>query len=204
MPKSTFYKLADAKRKAFLHEAYKEFALHSFEAASITNLVKSLGIAKGSVYQYFEDKEDLHNFLVNDADRQLIHLVDKTCPYNGEDFFDWYLRLLMVEVKFLLSFPQFALLFQKLMSESNHARKTIAKQIEVIRLLKIKVPLPLWLADSQINKLLLLRSPMLIFDLLTSNLDLNQIVAKGEPIYLDSKELVSVCSNWVEKLKKGL
>ena len=71
MPTQTFHQLPDAKRKKFLKEAYKEFAIHSFDAASVTNLVKSLGIAKGSVYQYFNNKEELYNFLVNDADRQL-------------------------------------------------------------------------------------------------------------------------------------
>ena len=106
MPKQTFYKLADTKRRAFLHEAYKEFSLHPFEGASITNLVKSLGIAKGSVYQYFTDKEDLYDYLVTDADRQLNQLLDQACVYNGEDFFDWYTKLLMVEMKFFLSFPQ--------------------------------------------------------------------------------------------------
>lgn len=204
MPKQTFYKLADAKRKSFLNEAYKEFALHSFEGASITNLVKTLGIAKGSVYQYFDDKEDLYTYLVIDADRQLNQLIDQACAYNGEDFFDWYTKLLMVEVKFLLSFPQYALLFQKLTAASNLSEKELANQIEAKRLLRIKDPLPLWLADSQINNLLLLRSPLLIFELLSSSLDLNQIITADEPIYLDSKELVSVCTNWVEKLKNGI
>ena len=47
MPRDTFLNLADNKRKLFLKEAYKEFSLNNFEGASITNLVKSLGIAKG-------------------------------------------------------------------------------------------------------------------------------------------------------------
>ena len=204
MPKQTFYKLADAKRKSFLNEAYKEFALHSFEGASITNLVKTLGIAKGSVYQYFDDKEDLYTYLVIDADRQLNLLIDQACAYNGEDFFDWYAKLLMVEVKFLLSFPQYALLFQKLTSESSQSEKKLAKQIEEKRLLRILDHIPQWLADSQINNMLLIRSPLLIFELLTNNFDLNQIIAAGEPVYLDAKELVSVCTSWVEKLKDGI
>ena len=204
MPKQTFYQLADTKRKTFLQEAYKEFSLHSFQAASVTNLVKSLGIAKGSVYQYFENKEELYNFLVNDADRQLEKLIDLTCAYNGEDFFDWYTKLLMVEVKYLLSFPQYGLLFQKLTSESDLSLVSLRIQIEEKRLIRIKDPLPLWLADSKINNLLLIRSPQLIFELLTSSLDINEKITANEPIYLDAKELVSVCSSYVEKLKHGL
>ena len=204
MPKQTFYKLADAKRKSFLHEAYKEFALHSYDAASITNLVKSLGIAKGSVYQYFEDKEELYEFLVNDADRQLGLLIKKACAYNSEAFFSWYTNLLLVEVKFLLSFPQYALLFQKLTSESNPPQKALASLIDESRLNRITGHLPLSLYDLQINNILLIRSPLLIFEMLTRDLNLNNIIAADEPIYLDYKELVSVCTNWVEKLKDGL
>ena len=204
MPKQTFYKLADAKKRSFLSEAYKEFALHSFEGASITNLVKTLGIAKGSVYQYFDDKEDLYNYLVTDAYRQLSQLVDRACAYNGEDFFDWYTKLLMVEVKFLLSFPQYALLFQKLTSESSPPEKKLDNLIDAERLLRIKDPLPFWLADSQITNLILIRSPQLIFELLTKSLEINQIIGSGAPIYLDSKELVAVCTSWVTKLKDGI
>ena len=204
MPKSTFLKLNDTKRKAFLIEAYKEFSLHSFEAASITNLVKSLGIAKGSVYQYFEDKEVLYDFLVNDANKQLDSLIDKACAYNGEDFFSWYTKLLMVEVKFLLSFPQYALLFQKLMTESNPSQKILAKEIKEKWLNIIVTYLPVSLNNSQINNLVLVHSPLLIFEMLTRDLNLNNIIAADEPIYLDYKELVSVCTNWVEKLKDGL
>ena len=204
MAKSTFYKLADAKKKSFLNEAYKEFALHSFESASITNLVKSLGIAKGSVYQYFTDKEDLYNFLVTDADRQLNQLIDQACVYNGEDFFDWYSKLLMVEMKFLLSFPQYALLFQKLTSESKSAQKNLAQELAELRLSRISAHLPLSLYDSQINNLVLVRSPLLIFEMLTRNLDLNDIISAGKAVYHDAKELVSVCTTWTEKLKNGI
>jgi AcrR family transcriptional regulator len=204
MPKPTFLKLANAKRKSFLHEAYKEFAIHSFEAASITNLVKSLGIAKGSVYQYFDDKEDLYNFLITDADRQLILLTEKACVYNGEHFYDWYTKLLMVEVKFLLSFPQYALLFQKLTAQSSPNQKRLAKSIEEQKLSRISAQLPASLYDSEINQLLLVRTPSIIFEMLTKDIDLHSLIQEDSPVYLDSKAIVSLCSTWVEKLKNGL
>jgi len=204
MPKSTFFKLAESKRKAFTHEAYKEFSLHSFEAASITNLVKSLGIAKGSVYQYFEDKNDLYHYLITDANRQMNQLLDKACVYNGEDFFDWYTKLLMVELKFLLSFPQFSLLFQKLKAESSIALKALWQQIEEARLNRITAHLPVALYHSPINNMQLASSAMLIFEMLSKGIDLNKLIEGNDPIYLESKELVAICSSWVEKLKHGL
>ena len=204
MPKQTFLKLADAKRKSFLHEAYKEFALHSFEAASITNLVKVLGIAKGSVYQYFKDKEALYTYLITEADRQLQTLIDKTCVYEGEGFYDWYTKLLMIEVKFLLSFPQFALLFQKLNAQSGQGQKKLANEIVELKLSRISSHLPASLYDSEINHIQLVRSPSLVFEMLTRDIALHNLILEDSPVFLDTKELVSVCSTWVEKLKNGL
>jgi len=204
MPSPTFFKLADAKRKHFMAEAYKEFSRNSFEAASITNLVKSLGIAKGSVYQYFEDKEELYEYLVLDANKQLNLLLDKACAYNGEKFYDWYTKLLMVELKFLLSFPQFAVLFQKLLTESSNPLRSLAQEIENNWLDRITVNLPVSLYDSAINNKILVRSPLLIFEMITTNLNLNKLIEDEDPVYLGSKELVSLCTEWVEKLEQGL
>lgn len=204
MPSATFLKLAETKRKHFVAEAYKEFSRNSFEAASITNLVKSLGIAKGSVYQYFEDKEELYTYLVHDANKQLNQLLDKACPYNGEKFYDWYAKLLMVELKFLISFPQFAILFQKLHTETSNPLRSLIQDIDSNWLERISANLPASLYDSPINNKLLVQSPLMIFDMITTNLNLNKLVDDEDPVYLDSKELVSVCSEWVEKLKEGL
>jgi AcrR family transcriptional regulator len=204
MPKPTFIKLPDAKRKRFLKEAYKEFAIHSLAAASVTNMVKSLGIAKGSVYQYFDDKEDLYSFLVTNANQQLNQLLDKACVYHGEDFYDWYVKLLMVKVKFLLSFPQFAALFMKLVAESGAAQRLLSRQMEASWLSRITQHLPGKLYDSPTNNLLLTRSPLLIFDMLSENIDLDKLILAEDPIFLEANELVTVCTEWVNKLKQGL
>jgi AcrR family transcriptional regulator len=204
MPKPTFYKLPEAKRRQFMTEAYKEFSHNSFEAASITNLVKSLGIAKGSVYQYFTDKEELYSFLVHDANKQLNQLLDKACDYKGEDFIEWYTKLLLVKVKFFLSFPQFAVLFQKLMVESANPQRSLAKEIEENWLTRISASLPASMYGSDINSKLLVRSPLLAFELITSKLNLNKLIEDENPVLLESGKLVALCSEWVKKLEQGL
>ena len=55
MPTTTFENLATAKREQFIQAALAEFAAHNYEVASVNRIVKALGIARGSVYQYFED-----------------------------------------------------------------------------------------------------------------------------------------------------
>lgn len=70
MPKPTFLNLPDDKRERFVAVARDEFARHPYDQASISRLVKELGIAKGSVYQYFDGKLDLFGWLLDEARRR--------------------------------------------------------------------------------------------------------------------------------------
>jgi len=204
MPKSTFFRLAEEKRKKFIHEAYLEFSLNSYEGASITNLVKSLNIAKGSVYQYFEDKEDLYTFLVTDANNQLNELLDKACAYQGEGFFDWYTKLLMVEVKFMLSFPQYGVLFINLTSAISVSQKKLAEQINGSRKERISQHMPNTLYNSELNDHLLSGAPYTIFKILSANLNLQKIISASAIVEIKTERLVSLCTSLVKKLKHGL
>ncbi|MBK7920673.1 MAG: TetR/AcrR family transcriptional regulator [Chloroflexi bacterium] len=56
MPKDTFFNLPEDKRALICKVAVAEFAKHRFDKASINRIVAQSGIAKGSFYQYFEDK----------------------------------------------------------------------------------------------------------------------------------------------------
>lgn len=64
MPKQTFFNLPGEKREAILGVAVEEFADKGYSQASITQIVARAGIAKGSFYQYFEDKDDLFLYIV--------------------------------------------------------------------------------------------------------------------------------------------
>lgn len=204
MPKPTFNNLPETKRKHFIRESYIEFGLHSYESASITNLVRRLGIAKGSVYQYFDDKRDLYQFLVIEASRQLETLEQQACPYNNEPFFDWYLKLVMVEVKFYFSFPQYAILFQQVLSTINNDLKDISVNLSESWKSRIEEYTPVDLSDSTISMNLLVTSPLQIFNLATKDLNLARIINNGDPVSIETKELVNLCSAWVDKLKSGL
>ncbi|MBC8071852.1 MAG: TetR/AcrR family transcriptional regulator [Deltaproteobacteria bacterium] len=64
MPKPTFLNLPDDKRDKLVELALDEFAAHPFHQASLSRIVERAGIAKGSVYQYFEHKLDLYRWLL--------------------------------------------------------------------------------------------------------------------------------------------
>jgi AcrR family transcriptional regulator len=65
MPKETFFNLPEEKRTLITNIAIDEFGNHDYGDVSISRIVARAGIAKGSFYQYFEDKEDLYSYLLD-------------------------------------------------------------------------------------------------------------------------------------------
>jgi len=64
MPKETFSNLNEEKQEKVMRAAIAEYSKHGFEKANIGNIAKNAGVAKGSIYQYFENKKELFLFSV--------------------------------------------------------------------------------------------------------------------------------------------
>lgn len=89
MPKPTFLNLPEEKRKAFVEIALEEFASNDYNTASVSKIVEKAGIAKGSVYQYFEDKQDLFLYLLDVANQEMMaHIMQTPPPDPDADFFE--------------------------------------------------------------------------------------------------------------------
>ncbi|UOR10398.1 TetR/AcrR family transcriptional regulator [Halobacillus amylolyticus] len=87
MPKQTFFNLKEEKRQTLIDAAKKEFSRVSLYDASISNILKTAGIPRGSFYQYFEDKEDIFFYLLNeDAKERHEHFVSYLKKYEGDLF----------------------------------------------------------------------------------------------------------------------
>ncbi|GMX62275.1 TetR/AcrR family transcriptional regulator [Paenibacillus elgii] len=64
MPHPTFFNLPADKRNLIFETAVEEFYELGYAKASISRIVAKTGIAKGSFYQYFEDKKDLYKHVL--------------------------------------------------------------------------------------------------------------------------------------------
>ena len=93
MPKSTFLNLEDNKRKLITDAFLREFAIKSFDDASITEVVKQLGIAKGSVYQYFDDKLDLFMYLIGECTAIKIRYTEAVKREQFPDYWAYFREL---------------------------------------------------------------------------------------------------------------
>lgn len=105
MPSATFLNLPDTKRQAFVDTALKEFARHSYDSASINQIIKTLGIARGSVYQYFTDKLDLWLYLKAYAELQKIKHIQSVDRNLYPDFWSYLEDLYMKGIQFDLEQP---------------------------------------------------------------------------------------------------
>jgi TetR/AcrR family transcriptional regulator len=113
MPKPTFLNLPDAKRDRITELALDEFSTHPYRQASLSRIVARAGIAKGSMYQYFENKLDLYRWLVTDElERRRSEWLESDVPRpespgHGGLFADIE-QLVLTRVGFMLAHPRLA------------------------------------------------------------------------------------------------
>jgi len=88
LPKVTFHNLPEIKKQTLILAAKKEFSRVPLYEASISNIIKTAKIPRGSFYQYFEDKEDLFFYLLNELMRENRLNFMETLTKNAGNLFD--------------------------------------------------------------------------------------------------------------------
>jgi AcrR family transcriptional regulator len=63
MPTQTFLNLPATKQEAVMAAAMDEFSKRNVEEAKLSHIVRAAGIPRGSIYQYFESKDDLYVYV---------------------------------------------------------------------------------------------------------------------------------------------
>lgn len=107
MPKSTYFNLPEDKRNLILEVSVDEFNDYGFENASISRIVDKAGIAKGSFYQYFEDKKDLFKHIIEIANvNKVKYLGDIQAKAVDLDFFELLCELYRGALQFLRDNPK--------------------------------------------------------------------------------------------------
>lgn len=93
MPKETFLKLSKEKQQKVINSAKKEFARVPIENVSIKNIVEEADIARGSFYQYFENKEDLLIYILKENSEELNNKLRNKVKETNGDIFELYIFL---------------------------------------------------------------------------------------------------------------
>lgn len=101
MVRPRFAKLPPAQQQAILSAALEEFAAHGFHDASLNRVIDAAGISKGSMYYYFDGKEDLYGYVARvELERMLARIGPVDIPTVSDPDAFWsaladdYLRLM--------------------------------------------------------------------------------------------------------------
>ncbi|MEW6623376.1 MAG: TetR/AcrR family transcriptional regulator [Bacillota bacterium] len=114
MPKQTFFNLPEEKRQKIIDLAIEEFSINTYSKASLSNVVARAGIAKGSMYQYFEDKKDLYTYLVELAAQKKMSYIQRH-KLDQDDFFQMLEQLVMAGTQYNLENPKLGQLMASIM-----------------------------------------------------------------------------------------
>lgn len=93
MPKQTFLNLPEERQKTFIDTALREFTVNNYDDASISSVLKELGMAKGSFYQYFENKRDLFDYLMKISFETKTKYVLSVKRENYDNFWDYTIAM---------------------------------------------------------------------------------------------------------------
>lgn len=103
MPSQTFLNLPKEKQKTLLYAAIKEFTNVSYEDVSINRIIKEAGIPRGSFYMYFENKEDLYLYLLNNYKIRFQEKLLTLISLEHGDIFETFTKLYDTMIDFCMS-----------------------------------------------------------------------------------------------------
>lgn len=131
MPKKLFNELDIHKKDMITDVILNEFAVNLYSDASTNSIVKNAGISKGSLFKYFENKEDIYFYILDYVIASLTaHMTEhisnlpddlfkRTIMY-AEIEFDWYIKNPLQYKLFKIAFDQ---------NDSEIYQKTYARYI---------------------------------------------------------------------------
>jgi len=120
MPRDTFFNLPEDKRNLICAVAIEEFAEYSFDQASINRIVAKSSIAKGSFYQYFEDKKDLFLYLAQLAGEAKAEYISPLMLNPDEhDFFTLLREAYISGIQFAAEHPEYAEIGKRILENKD-------------------------------------------------------------------------------------
>jgi AcrR family transcriptional regulator len=165
MPKPTFDQILPEKRERTLQAAASLFAEQGFHRTDVAQIAALAGVAKGSLYNYFDSKEDLYLHVCKDGVERSRQAVYEEMGENW-DIFQQVEHIFRKGTSFALEHPEYIRMYLNVSSAgmegfadqlslevekytADHLKKAINKGIEkgIVRS-DLNVPLAAFLINS--------------------------------------------------------
>ncbi len=206
-PRKTFFSLPQEKQAKLTEVAIEEFAQAGYHKASINRIVERLGIAKGSIYQYFHNKEHLFLYIFSYGIK-LAKQVLKPIETAEGDFFEKLKASLKAGIRFIKEHPAIYHIYLKILFEDRVPGRQ--HLIKAIRFYSREYLLPL-LEEAQkkgeIRKDIDLEMAAFMLDAMMERLLQAYVLPYLDAVGIyqaDEKRLDEIISSWLSLVKKGL
>jgi AcrR family transcriptional regulator len=117
--KKTFENLPEDKQRRVLDEATVEFAEHGYHQASVNRIVDRLGIAKGSLFKYFGNKQGLFEHIFSRAVADFKKPLKAIRDTPDLDFFARIEQSFLAGARFVDAHPNLYRIYLKMLFNEN-------------------------------------------------------------------------------------
>ena len=202
----TFKNLNEERQQEIIQVALKEFAKYEYEKASLSTIIKNVGLAKGSFYRYFPNKRSLYLHLIDHAFNFRLNIEKGMFTGEIEDFFEMMVRNFETKIRFDIKYPVYAAFFQNINNERNSEElgdmSLMVKQKIISTILNI-------LQQTQYRQQLRIDvdEDILAFSIMQLNLGIYEYlqinhIKKGQPV--KEPEVRKIAEAFVAILKNGI
>jgi AcrR family transcriptional regulator len=215
MASKTFLKLNPGKQETIINAAFKEFALKGYDNASLNEIIKQCGVAKGSFYRYFKNKRELYRYLLQTAKEKRLSKLHMLVEDENIGFFKLIRLNFLEKVQFDLENPVVAGFLYKVMHErDNNEISDIIQELyrgireqtrQIIELPRFKKQLAGF--DTTFMAYHVFHLQLWLYEYVADKfmLDYEKNICEGKPVLtIPEKELKATIGQAVEVLKNGI
>ena len=216
MPLQTFINLSEKRKEEIRQIAYKEFALKDYKNASVSNIVKKIGLAKGSFYRYFENKLDLYAYLLEHATQIRMASVKDLAANYKTDFFSILIENFEDKIEFDIEHPLESIFTYRVLLETHNPeiqhiiaelKQSIFTYVELLIKEFMQKGLLRQDLDVHLTAFSVYQIQIGIFEFLSlyKGVDFIKNIEEGKTIFsIEKKQIMDIVIKMVELLKHGI
>ncbi len=215
MANPTFYHLDEERQREILEIAMEEFVKHSYKDASLNRIIDACGVAKGSFYRYFLNKQQLFQYLIEYTRAANLKRFEEAFSPPVDDLFAAWKTFYLSIYEYDRTMPLYTgFLFLSSYSLDKKETYILSQQNRAILAERMKTILTRYqkqgCMDSQIDPAflayILIDMHEGVFDYLNHRyrIDFHERAVHKKPLFaLKRKELESVLDSYIYFMKKG-
>lgn len=128
---SSFYKLDKNKQQNIINASISVFANNSYKHALTDDIANRAGIAKGSLFNYFNNKQYLYLHMYRYCLKTFNADIKKMFSFNNPDFFDLVKQGMFITVKLYKKYPNLYKFIKRANEEQNPKLATEISMINI-------------------------------------------------------------------------